>query len=215
MKFSRSSLFLCLLSSVLWAGAGAADAPKPLDACCPPKKPDACCCAAAPAAAAFSRDSLYQIETKFTADAGQPFALGELRGRPVVLTMFFASCGYACPLLVTDMQAIRAQLPAAVREKAAFVLVSFDAERDTPAALRKYRAERGLDAGWTLLHGDADAVRELAALLGVKYKQEADGAFSHSNLVTVLNADGEIVHQRSGLRGGLDETARAVAAAAP
>lgn len=129
--------------------------------------------------------------------------------------MFFASCGYACPLLVTDMQAIRAQLPAAVRDRAAFVLVSFDVERDTPAALRLYREQRGLDDGWTLLHGDADAVRELAALLGVKYKQEADGMFSHSNLVTVLNPEGEIVHQRSGLRGGLPEAARALAATVP
>ena len=127
--------------------------------------------------------------------------------------MFFASCGYACPLLVTDMQAIRAQLPAAVREKAVFVLVSFDVARDTPEALHNYRTQRGLDAGWTLLHGADDAVRELAALLGVKYKQEADGMFSHSNLITILNAEGEVVHQRSGLRGGLVETAHALAAA--
>ena len=35
--------------------------------------------------------------------------------------------------------------------------------------------------------------------------------FSHSNLVTVLNPAGEIVHQRVGLKGGHDEAARAVA----
>ncbi len=171
-------------------------------------KPDACC--AKLEAAAFSRDSLYQLDATFTADDGRRFTLGELRGRPVVLTMFFASCGYACPLLVGDMQALRAKLPAEVARKAAFVLVSFDVARDTPAALKRYREERRIDADWTLLHGDDDAVRELAALLGVKYKQEADGMFSHSNLITVLNAEGEIVHQRSGLRGGLDEAAAAL-----
>ena len=205
---------LILLCTLLAVRAVAAEEPKKADACCQPKKADACCQPALDSAA-FSAESLYQIETKFTDDAGQPFTLGQLRGRPVVLTMFFASCGYACPLLVTDMQAIRAQLPAAVREKAVFVLVSFDVKRDTPEALHKYRTERGLDAGWTLLHGDDDAVRELAALLGVKYKQEASGMFAHSNLVTILNAEGEVVHQRSGLRGGLDEAARAVAALAP
>jgi len=57
-------------------------------------------------------------------------------------------------------------------------------------------------------------VRELAALVGVKYKQEADGAFSHSNLLTILNPAGEIVHQRTGLKGGLDEAAVALVAAA-
>jgi protein SCO1/2 len=176
--------------------------------CCkkePARKQDACC--AAMDAAVFSKDSLYQADAAFTDDSGRPFALGQLRGRPVVLTMFFASCGYACPLLVTDMQAIRGRLPAEQRDRALFVLVSFDVARDTPEALAKYRAQRGLDGSWVLLHGNDDAVRELAALLGVKYQQDADGMFSHSNLITVLNAEGEIVHQRTGLKGGLDEAA--------
>jgi protein SCO1/2 len=199
----------------LAAAALARGAEVPAADCCqaePASKKDACC--AAMEATAFSRNSLYQAEVTFTNDAGRPFALGELRGRPVVLTMFFASCGFACPLLVSDMEAIRERLPAGLRERTQFVLVSFDVARDTPAALKDYRAKRALDAGWTLLHGDDAAVRELAALLGVKYQQDRDGMFSHSNLITVLNTEGEVVHQRVGLRGGLDETAGAVAAAA-
>ena len=197
----------------------------------PAKKPDACCeaaavkaadkkdacCEALPAVglakegAIFSSESLYQLDGQFTTDSGQPFSLGELRGRPVVLTMFFASCGYACPLQVTDMLAIQGRLPAELRGKAVFLLVSFDIARDTPAALAKYRASRSLDSQWVLLHGDDSAVRELAALVGVKYKQESDGMFAHSNLITVLNAEGEVVHQRAGLKGGLDEAAAALA----
>lgn len=187
----------------------------PADDCCkekPVEKKPACC--AAMSSAPFSAGSIYQADGTFAADTGKAFRLGELRGRPVILTMFFASCGYACPLLVSDMQAIRAKLPTEVRERAAFVLVSFDVKRDTPAALATYRAQRDLDGGWTLLHGDDDAVRELAALLGVKYKHEADGSFAHSNLITILNGEGEIVHQRTGLKGGLDEATAAVVEAA-
>jgi protein SCO1/2 len=201
VKLSLTSLALLLTATV----APGADVPVPATK-------DACC--AAMAAAPFSKESIYQLDARFTDDSGRAFTLGALRGRPVVLDMFFASCGYACPLLVTDMQAIRARLPAGVRDRAAFVLVSFDVARDTPAALAQYRAQRSLDGQWTLLHGDDGAVRELAALLGVKYKQEADGAFSHSNIITILNPQGEIVHQRAGLKGGLDEAAAAVAAAA-
>ena len=168
-------------------------------------------CQPALPAAAFSKESLYQADATFTDDTGKSFPLASLRGRPVVLDMFFASCGYACPLTVTDMLAIQGRLPAELRGKAVFVLVSFDVARDTPAALAKYRAERGLDAQWILLRGNDDSVRELAALLGVKFKQEADGAFSHSNLLTILNREGEIVHQRIGLKGGLDEAATALA----
>ena len=168
---------------------------------------------AASSGAMFSKESIYQLDARFTDDSGHAVTLGELRGRPVVLNMFFASCGYACPLQVTDMQALCAQLPAGVRERTAFVLVSFDVTHDTPAALAQYRAQRSLDGQWTLLHGSDDAVRELAALLGVKYKQEADGMFSHSNVLTILNPQGEIVHQRIGLKGGLNEAAAALVAA--
>jgi protein SCO1/2 len=203
-------------------------APKP-DACCAAKteapaatKPAACCAAAPIENPVAGRSdissskiensplSLYQADATFTDDTGAAFSLGSLRGRPVVLNLFFASCGYACPLTVTDLLAVQARLPAALRNRAVFVLVSFDVARDTPAALAKYRAQRGLGAQWVLLHGDDNSVRELAALAGVKFKQEADGAFSHSNLVTILNAEGEIVHQRTGLSGGLDEAAAAL-----
>ena len=197
---------------------------KPTACACGQEKPvvakDACCAAADKIENRdskienFTKESIYQLDGKFTDDAGRSFTLGELRGRPVVLDLFFASCGYACPLTVTDMEAIRERLPAGVRDRAVFVLVSFDAARDTPEALAKYRAQRSLDSSWILLHGSEEAVRELAALVGVKYTQEADGAFSHSNLLTILNPAGEIVHQRTGLKGGLDEAATALVAAA-
>lgn len=213
-------LFLLLATLALGAETPAAPAAncckeKPADkkdACCgekPAPKPDACC--AAMEAATFSKSSIYQSDVSFTDDSGKAVTLGSLRGRPVVLDLFFASCGYACPLTVTDMLAIQERLPAELRSQAMFVLVSFDPIRDTPEVLAQYRAQRGLDAQWIILRGDDDAVRELAALLGVKYKQEADGMFSHSNVITLLNRAGEIVHQRQGLKGGLAEAAAALA----
>lgn len=159
----------------------------------------------------FSAGSLYQLEATYTGDDGRLVALGQLRGRPVVLAMFFASCTYACPMIVADMTRIRDGLPADLRERAALVLVSFDTKRDTPEALQRYRKDRGLNKQWTLLHGDDGAVRELAALLGVKFKQEADGQFAHSNIISILNAEGEVVHQRAGLKGGLEDATAALA----
>ena len=209
-----TAFFLLLTATLAFGSETPVNAAKEDGRACCQEKPvaakDACC--AAMEALSFSKESIYQLDGKFTDDSGRPFALGELRGRPVVLDLFFASCGYACPLTVTDMQAIRAQLPAAVRDRAVFVLVSFDTARDTPEALAKYRAQRSLDSSWVLLHGSDDAVRELAALVGVKYKQEADGAFSHSNLITILNPQGEIAHQRIGLKGGLVEATAALVA---
>jgi protein SCO1 len=206
----KTFLFFLLVASIAFAGP----VPAAPDDCCKPKTPakkDACC--EALDSAPFTRNSLYQADAVFTSDAGRPFKPAELRGRPVLLTMFFSACGYACPLLISDLEAIRAKLAPALRERVAIVLVSFDTERDTPAALATYRTQRGLDAGWTLLHGSKEAVSEWAALLGVKYQQAANGMFAHSNQITVLNAEGEIVHQRNGLKGGLEEVAAAVTSA--
>jgi protein SCO1 len=176
-----------------------------------------CCCASAKSAAAapLSNRSLYQLDSTWTTDGGQPFTLGQLRGQPLVLAMFFTSCGYACPRIVSDMTQLRQSLPPALRDRTRFVLVSFDDQRDTVAALGAYRELHELtDKNWVLLRGAPGDVRELAALLGVNYRRDAGGQFSHSNLITILNAEGEIIHQRAGLEGGLAEAARAVVASA-
>lgn len=173
------------------------------------------CCAEAKPAAPLSNRSLYQLDANWTNDAGQTVALSALRGRPVVLAMIFTSCEYACPIIVNDMQRLRAALPENVRAQTQFVLVSFDTARDTPAALHAFRARMSLDGQWTLLRGDSDTVQELALLLGVKYKQDARGQFSHSNVLTILNVEGEIARQHGGLNTDVSEAARTVLATAP
>jgi protein SCO1/2 len=54
------------------------------------------------------------------------------------------------------------------------------------------------ESRWTLLRGSQEDVRELAAVLGVSYDQLETGQFVHSNLVTVLDTRGEIIHQQAG-----------------
>jgi protein SCO1/2 len=153
--------------------------------------------------------SLYQLDSTWSNDFGAAFKLAALCGRPQIVTMFFASCAYACPLLVYQMQQIEAALPEPLRAKVGFLLVSFDTDRDTPAALHAYRLQHNLTEGqWTLLRGSPDDVLDLAALLNVKFKKDALGQFVHSNVITLLNTDGEIVHQQIGLNPDRSELIR-------
>lgn len=198
----------------VFAATASAFAAEKAAPCCPPEtKPAAApCCPVVPPAAPLSSRSLYQLDATWTNDAGGAVSLSSFRGQPVILAMFFASCEYACPVLVSDIQRLRAQLPAADAARTRFVLVTFDTERDTPAALRAFRERSGLDANWTLLRGEDTAVQELAMLLGVKFRREARGQFAHSNLFTLLNAEGEIAHQTMGLMGDVSPAARVLAA---
>jgi protein SCO1/2 len=164
------------------------------------------CCRPLIAQTNYTDKSLFQLDSVWTSDAGRRVKLGVLRGRPQVVAMFFASCQFTCPLTVSDMKRIEAALPENLRTNTDFLLVSFDTERDTPTALKAHRAKRELsNQNWTLLHGEPDDVRELAALLGVIYRKDANGDFAHSNVITVLNAEGEIVYQQPGLNLPTDE----------
>lgn len=188
----------CLLAVLAVAVGGCAT--RRAASCCPPPG------AAAAPAPAYSDRSLFQLDSQWTTDRNTALKLGALGGRPLVVAMFFAQCEYACPVLVHDMKKVQAGLPGDLRGRAGFVLVSFDTVRDTPAALAQYRRNHELPDNWSLLRGSADDVLELAALLGVKFKQDARGQFAHSNLLTVLDPAGEIVHQQVGLNQSPDAT---------
>lgn len=170
-----------------------------------------CCAKELPAATGLTDGSLYQVDSTWTNDAGAALKLSSLGGRPQVMTMFFASCQFTCPVLVRDMQRIEARLSESGRTNVGFVLVSFDSERDTPEALAAYRRIHGLGANWTLLRGGPDDVLELGALLGIKFKRTLQGQFAHSNVITVLDSRGETARQIIGLNRDVSEALAAIA----
>lgn len=147
----------------------------------------------------LSETSVYQIEATWTDQHDRPVEWASLRGRPRLMAMVFTSCGYACPRTVNDLKHILAQLPEDRRNDLGLVLVSIDPERDTAAMLRNFSQVHRLDDQWLLLRGAETDVRTLAAVFGIRYKQQQDGQFAHSNLVTLLDANGEVVYRHEGL----------------
>jgi protein SCO1 len=141
--------------------------------------------------------------------------LDMFRGHPVIISMFYGSCPAACPLIVAHVKQIEARLSPEVRDKTRVLLVSFDAEHDTPPALRAI-AERhhADDARWTFAVGADDEVRQLANVLGVVYRKEQSGAFSHNSVISVLDGEGRIVAKIDEPNADLAPLVRAVTAAA-
>ena len=202
----KTILTLILAAASLYAADPAKPAPND-------DKPP--CCKVPLALGKPTDKSLYQLESKWTSDVGKTISLSVLRGRPQIVAMFFTQCEYSCPIVVNDMRRLETLLPADVLAKSEFLLVSFDTKRDTPEALAAFRKKERLPArNWTLLHGGADDVRELAALLGINYAQDARGQFAHSAIITVLNAEGEIAFQQPGLNANPAATLKAIETAA-
>lgn len=159
----------------------------------------------------FSEKSIYSIDADWTADVGREVKLSALRGRPQVMALFFTNCEHSCPLIVKDMKAIEKALPANIRDRVDFLLVSIDPARDTPEVLRTYREKHELSvAHWSLLRGKPDDVKKLADLVGFRYYPGSTLQYAHSLLISVLDPTGEIVFQQSGIGSIRDDALAAV-----
>lgn len=148
----------------------------------------------------ISENSIFNLTTKWNTEEGETILLEELKGKTLVAVMIYTSCKAACPRLVADMRNIEDQIPADNIDDVHFVLISIDPETDTPKRLKEFAIENYMDEEqWTFLQGSVSGVRELANVLAVKYKEISPLDFSHSNIISVFNREGELVHQQEGL----------------
>lgn len=143
-------------------------------------------------------NSIYQLTAKFTNQDGHVFTLAEQRGKPVIISMFYNSCQFVCPMLIDTIQATQDSLNAEQRARVSVILVTFDPGRDSVAVLKSIAGKRHLDpAQWTLARTDATVVRKLAALLGIQYKQLENGDYNHSTVLVLLDGQGRILGSTS------------------
>lgn len=179
-------------------------------ACSEPQKTEkAACCSTNPVssgqqAGTLPGSSLYHLETEFTDPSGKPFALHQLTGKTVVMTMFFSHCEYACPMMIHDLKQIEEHFSSEERDKFQFVLVSFDHLRDTAERLSAYAHTQGMAGNWLLLHGGPDAVKELSVVLDIVYEPQENGSFAHSNKKVILDKSGTVVFAEEGLQRAPD-----------
>ena len=157
--------------------------------------------------------SIYNLTSSWTNQDGKRVNLESLRGQPVVVAMGYTSCKDICPMIVADMVAIEDRAKEVALPPVRFAFFSFDSAVDTPERLTTYAKDRSLDlANWTLFNGDEAAVRELAAVLGVRYRRDASGGFDHSAIISILDADGRIVAQQLDVQANTEEMVKKISA---
>lgn len=148
----------------------------------------------------ISETSIFNLTSTWHTEENQSIQLKDLKGKTLVMVMIYTSCKAACPRLVADMRNIEAQIPDEKIKNIQFIMVSIDPDTDTPKRLKAFAKENLMDGEqWTFLQGTKSGVREFANVLSVKYKEISPIDFSHSNIISVFNAQGELVHQQEGL----------------
>ncbi|WP_423740311.1 SCO family protein [Flavobacterium columnare] len=148
----------------------------------------------------ISEESIFNLTSQWKTQDNKTIYLENLKGKVSVMVMIYTSCKAACPRLVADMRDIESKIPKNKLTQLNFVLVSIDPENDTPEKLKKFAKENLMNAPhWTFLQGNTNTVQEFANVLAVKYKKISPMDFSHSNIISVSNKNGELIYQQEGL----------------
>jgi protein SCO1/2 len=147
--------------------------------------------------------SLYQSDVALTDQNGHVFHLADLRGEPVLVSMFYSSCQMVCPMIFETIRATLAKGGKPAQDGVRVLMVTVDPERDSVAVLKKTAAAHNADAHWQVARANASGTREVAALLGVQYRRLADGDFNHSSTILLLDGEGRI-NARTNTLGAVD-----------
>jgi protein SCO1/2 len=140
--------------------------------------------------------SIYGLQLQLRTAHGKTVGLDAGRGQITLVSMFYGSCPAACPALIDEVGRVLADSPV---QDARVLLVSFDAEHDTPARLTELARDHHLDSHWTLASASDGDARALAAVLDLHYRKLADGSFAHDSVVVAVDADGRPIARMRGL----------------
>lgn len=145
-------------------------------------------------------ESLYQLEMMLSDQDGKTFPLTSLRGQLVIVSMFYAHCPNACPMLIHKIQTIEKKLTDTERSNLKVVLVSLAPDADTDSVLKGLAKKQEVDeTRWRFTRTTENSVRDLSAVLGINYRKLDDGNYNHSSIITLLDRQGLPVAKMEGL----------------
>jgi protein SCO1/2 len=144
-----------------------------------------------------------------TSQDNKSVSLTDFHGKVVAVTFIYTGCPDICPLLTQKMVDVQDALGALFGDKIAFVSISLDPERDTPEVLKDYAQFWGArPEGWSFLTGSLETVHDVTRRYGVFFAKKEDGSVEHSQLTTLIDADGQIRLQYLGARFDPEEFRR-------
>ncbi len=99
-----------------------------------------------------------------------------LKGRIVVVSLFYTECTGSCPLTTQKLAEVQELLGDAMGRDYFFVSVSVDSKTDRPDVLKTYAEKFGAKDGWLFLTGEEADLKQITRRLG-----QADANFAAHN----------------------------------
>lgn len=126
---------------------------------------------------------------------------GDFKDKTVVLGFIYTHCPDICPMTTHNINLVKKELDKQGADDVAYVDISFDPERDTPAVLKEYADVRGINTKkFNFLTGDKDVIKSLLkecnvyALPGDTTVVDGDTSyfFIHTDKISVMDPEGKI-----------------------
>ena len=127
---------------------------------------------------------------------GRPVALSSLRGKPLLVSFIYTGCFVICPTTTRSLQQAVIELQKSVGPNQFNVVsIGFNQPEDTPQALKSFAKQYGINQpNWEFLSPPPATVAALSKDFGFVFSATPAG-FDHVLQVSVLDAEGRIVHQ--------------------
>lgn len=138
-------------------------------------------------------------EFTLVSHTGEPLSLESLRGRVVMMTAVYATCGYTCPMIMGQAKRAIAHLSEEEQKNLVVVGVTLDPEHDTPEVLAAMAKGQEISAPlFHLVTGDPARVNALLDELQVaRTRDPRTGVIDHANLFVLIDRGGRIAYRFS------------------
>ncbi len=137
------------------------------------------------------------VDFTLTDENNQPMKLSDLRGKAVLMFFGYTHCPDVCPLSLAEFKQIKQQMEQAapdVANRVAYVMISVDGQRDTPAVMKKYL--NLFDPTFIGLTGTPQQVADIGVDYGVKVQiqkanvNQTDYTVAHTSYTYLLDPQG-------------------------
>lgn len=129
----------------------------------------------------------------FVDQFGNERRLASLRGRQVLLHVFYGSCITTCPIVIEELRQLYSDLPAAQRSKLMILSISVDAGRDTIERRLDLWRDEGAFEGWIMAQPADGSIERVAREFGIWVFAKRDGTITHSANLFLIDSGGRIV----------------------
>ncbi|AJY75740.1 SCO family protein [Paenibacillus beijingensis] len=136
---------------------------------------------------------------------GGKVKLSDSAGKVRLVYFYWSNCPDVCPVTTFILSKVQDELKAKglFGSKAEIQSITFDPQRDTPEAIRKYADKFHADAaGWKFLrHSDESASAQLVKDFGLGLMKDGKGNFTHNDSIVLVDPQGSI---RKYITGGMN-----------